>query len=81
MASMTAGVKLFGTCLLVAGVYLAAVIQISWAPINICGYTKHAITWGVSMVFSQGFSMLGAQIYIDPPRYLTGHGALLAFAA
>lgn len=81
MATANVGANMFGVCLVVGGVYPAAVMQIAWVNINTCGHTKRAISFGLSQVLGQGFSMLAAQVYIDPPRYLTGHGVLLAFSA
>lgn len=80
MATTSISAKMFAACLVVGGVYPAAVMQIAWVNINVCGHTKRAIAYGISQLLGQGFSMLGAQIYTDPPRYLKGHGALLAFA-
>lgn len=66
-----------GACFLVAGAYPASVLQMAWTQITFCGYTKRAVSWGVAMIFGQGFSMLGAQIYTAPPRFFKGHGTLL----
>jgi hypothetical protein len=81
LASTSVPAEIFGTCLVTMGGYSAAVLQISWTMINICGYTKRAITWGLSLIFAQGFSMLGSQIYTTPPRFVKGHVTLLALTA
>lgn len=70
-----------GVCFLVLGAYPAAVLQMAWTQITFCGYTKRAMSWGVAMIFGQGFSMLGAQIYTTPPRFFKGHGTLLGLVA
>lgn len=72
-------VGIFGACLLVAGAYPAAVLQIAWIQITFCGSTKRAISWGFAMIVGQGLSMSGAQIYTTPPRFFKGHGILLGF--
>ncbi|KAJ9494114.1 hypothetical protein H2202_010421 [Exophiala xenobiotica] len=72
-------VGVFAACLLVMGAYPAAVLQMAWIQINFCGNTKRAMSWAVAMIFGQGLSMVGAQIYTTPPRFFKGHGILLAF--
>jgi MFS family permease len=72
-------VGVFAACLLVAGAYPAAVLQITWIQISFCGNTKRAFSWGLAMVVAQGMSMSGAQIYTTPPRFFKGHGILLGF--
>lgn len=79
LAHPSNGVKLFGACLLVMGGYPAAVAQIAWIQVNFCGFTKRAVSWGVAMLFGQGFSMLAAQVYDGPPAYVKGHAVLLGF--
>ncbi len=68
-----------GTSLLVMGAYPSAVLQIAWIQITFCGNTKRAVSWGMAMIFGQGLSMVGAQIYTTPPRFFEGHGTLLGF--
>lgn len=68
-----------GTSLLVMGAYPSAVLQITWIQITFCGNTKRAVSWGMAMIFGQGLSMSGAQIYTKPPRFFMGHGILLGF--
>ncbi|KIW13612.1 hypothetical protein PV08_08802 [Exophiala spinifera] len=72
---------MFATSLLVGGAYPASVLQMAWIQINFCGNTKRATSWGVAMVFGQGLSMSGAQIYKDPPRFFMGHGVLIGYVA
>ncbi|OKL59506.1 hypothetical protein UA08_05034 [Talaromyces atroroseus] len=73
------GAGMFGACLLVAGAYPAAILQITWIQVTFCGHTKRAISWGVCQIIGQGLSMSGAQIYTRPPRFFMGHGILLGF--
>lgn len=68
-----------GATFLVSGAYPAAVLQIAWTHITFCGNTKRATSWAISMLFGQGLSMAGAQIYRDPPRFFLGHGVLIGF--
>ncbi|KAK5267505.1 hypothetical protein LTR99_006694 [Exophiala xenobiotica] len=79
MATTGKQVGVFAACLLVMGAYPAAVLQMAWIQINFCGNTKRAMSWAVAMIFGQGLSMVGAQIYTTPPRFFKGHGILLAF--
>ncbi|KAL7919741.1 MFS general substrate transporter [Trichoderma austrokoningii] len=72
-------VKMFGACLITTGVFPSFTIVGAWTGINIGGFTKRAITWGVTQVVGQGFSILASHIYTDPPRYLKGHSICLAF--
>ncbi|CAM1505958.1 Fc.00g115950.m01.CDS01 [Cosmosporella sp. VM-42] len=81
MATTNTGARIFAACLVVGGVYPSAVLQIAWVNINTCGHTKRAISYGLSQVLGQGFSMLASRVYVDPPQYLVGHGSLLAFVA
>lgn len=70
---------ILGASLLVMGAYPSAVLQITWIQITFCGNTKRAVSWAVAMIFGQGLSMSGAQIYDSPPRFFKGHGILLGF--
>lgn len=72
---------MLGASLLVMGAYPSAVMQIAWIQITFCGNTKRATSWGLAMIFGQGLSMSGAQIYTTPPRFFKGHGVLLGFVA
>ncbi len=79
MATTGKEVGVFAACLLVMGAYPSAVLQMAWIQINFCGNTKRAMSWAVAMIFGQGLSMAGAQIYTTPPRFFKGHGILLGF--
>ncbi|KAI2694765.1 hypothetical protein CBS147372_9604 [Penicillium roqueforti] len=70
---------MFAACLLVGGAYPASVLQIAWIQITFCGNTKRATSWGIAMIFGQGLSMSGAQIYKDPPIFFMGHAVLMGY--
>lgn len=71
--------RVVATCLVVSGIYPAIILVFSWANTNSCGYTKRAASWAVAGIFAQCFSIAASQVYTDPPRYLKGHGVMLAF--
>ncbi|OQU96216.1 hypothetical protein CLAIMM_02327 [Cladophialophora immunda] len=71
--------RIVATCLVVSGIYPAIILVFSWANTNSCGYTKRATSWAVAGIFAQCFSIAASQVYTDPPRYLKGHGVMLAF--
>lgn len=72
-------VKIFGTCLVVSGLYPSVVLGATWLGINTCGFTKRGTVWGITEIFGQCFSIMGTHIYTNPPRYIKGHGILLGF--
>ncbi|OPB46934.1 hypothetical protein A0O28_0070580 [Trichoderma guizhouense] len=74
-------VKIFGTCLITMGVFPCVTLLGAWASINVGGFTKRAMTWGVAEVVGQCFAIMASHIYTDPPRYLKGHSICLAFQA
>lgn len=72
-------VKIFGTCLVTMGVFPSLTIVGAWTNINIGGFTKRGMTWGVTQVVGQCFSIMATHIYTTPPRYIKGHAICLAF--
>jgi hypothetical protein len=72
-------IKMFGTCFLTMGAFPSLTIVGAWTGINIGGFTKRAMTWAVTQVVGQCFSIMASHIYTDPPRYLKGHAICLAF--
>ena len=74
-------VKIFGTCLVVSGLYPSVVLGATWLGINTGGFTKRGTTWAITEIFGQCFSIIGTHIYTDPPRYIKGHSVLLGFLA
>ena len=77
LTTITKAAGMFGACFLVLGGYTSAVLQIAWIQVTFCGHTKRAVSWGVATIFGQGFSLLGSQIYTNPPRFVKGHATLL----
>lgn len=68
-----------GTCFVAAGLYPSVILTVSWITINHGGYTKRATAFAMAQITSQGLSIMGTQIYRNPPRYIAGHGTLLGF--
>ena len=81
MTTLSNAARIVATCLIVSGIYPAIILVFSWANINSCGYTKRATAWAVAGIVAQCFSIAGAQVYTDPPRYIKGHAVILAFLA
>jgi hypothetical protein len=79
MTTTSITVLVFATCLVISGIYPAIILTFSWANVNSCGYTKRATTWAVASGLAQCFSIVSAQVYTDPPRFLKGHGVILGF--
>ncbi|OQU97631.1 hypothetical protein CLAIMM_03531 [Cladophialophora immunda] len=72
-------VKIFGSCLIVAGTFPAVTFLGAWIGINTAGFTKRAATWAICEVWGQSFAILGTRIYTDPPRFVKGHSIVLSF--
>jgi cyanate permease len=68
-----------GTCFVTSGLYPAIMICASWITINHGGYSKRATAFGFAQIVGQCLSIIGTQVYRKPPRFLAGHGTLLAF--
>jgi hypothetical protein len=68
-----------GTCFVTSGLYPRIILTVSWITINHSGYTKRSTAWAMAQITGQGLSIIGTQVYRHPPRYLSGHGTLLAF--
>ena len=68
-----------GTCFVTSGLYPGIILTVSWITINHGGYTKRSTAWAMAQITGQGLSIIGTQVYRHPPRYLAGHGTLLAF--
>jgi hypothetical protein len=80
LLAMTNPVALIaGTCFVAAGPYPSVILTVSWITINHGGYTKRSTAWAMAQLTSQGLSIMGTQIYRNPPRYFAGHGVVLAF--
>ena len=79
MAVTNNAARMVATCLIVSGIFPTIILVFAWANTNSCGFTKRATSWAVAGVFAQGFSIAVSQVYTDPPKYLKGHGFMLAF--
>lgn len=71
--------KIVATCFIASGMYPATVLMVAWLAINTGGFTKRASVWALAEVFSQCFSIMGANIYVDGPKYVKGHSVVLGF--
>lgn len=76
-ANKTASIA--GCCFVAAGAYPSITIGGAWITTIHGGYTKRAIAGGMAQVFVQSYSIIGTQIYDQPPRFFKGHGILLGF--
>jgi MFS family permease len=68
-----------GTCFVTSGLYPGIMICASWITINHGGYSKRATAFAFAQIVGQCLSIIGTQVYRKPPRFLAGHGTLLAF--
>jgi hypothetical protein len=67
------------TCFVTSGLYPAIMICASWITINHGGFSKRATAFAFAQIIGQCLSIIGTQVYRKPPRFLAGHGTLLAF--
>jgi hypothetical protein len=72
--------KVVATCFITSGMYPAVVLFLTWLAINTGGFTKRATTWAMAEIFGQLFSIMGANIYDNGPRYVKGHATAMAFS-
>ena len=79
MATTNKAALIIGTCLVALGIYPAGVLNATWININHGGYTKRSTAWAMAQIVGNTCGIVGTQVYRDPPRFLTGHGTLLAF--
>jgi hypothetical protein len=68
-----------GTCFVTSGLYPSIILTVSWITINHGGYTKRSTAWAMAQIMGQGWSIIGTQIYRNPPRFIAGHATLLGF--
>ena len=66
-----------GCCFVATGAYPAIGIGASWISTIHGGYTKRSTAFGISQLFVQGYSIIGTEVYNEPPRFYKGHGVLL----
>lgn len=72
--------KIVATCFITSGMYPAVVLFLTWLTINTGGFTKRATTWAMAEIFGQLFSIMGANIYDNGPRYVKGHATAMSFS-
>ncbi|KAJ2767124.1 hypothetical protein IWQ56_003448 [Coemansia nantahalensis] len=72
-----------GACFVAMGLYPIIPLMLSWVANNNVGHTKRAISIAMLNTFGQCFATVGTQIYKQQtaPRFFTGYGVCLAFAA
>lgn len=68
-----------GTCLVSAGLYPGIILTVAWITINHGGYTKRSTAFAMAQISGQSCSIIGTQVYRNPPRYIAGHATLLGF--
>jgi hypothetical protein len=67
------------TCFVTSGLYPSIMICASWISLNHGGFSKRATALAFAQIVGQCLSIIGTQVYRHPPRYISGHGTLLAF--
>ncbi|KAI0649699.1 MFS general substrate transporter [Trametes meyenii] len=80
-ANVSAGVKYFGTFLIVTGGYAGFPGNVSWMGNNIVGHYRRAIAIGTQVMFANAGGAIACNIYRveDAPRYLLGHAVEIGF--
>lgn len=58
-----------GCFFVAAGAYPAITVGGAWITTIHGGYTKRALAVGIAQVFVQSYSIIGTQIYDQPPRF------------
>jgi hypothetical protein len=69
--------RIAGCCFVAAGAYPGVAIGAAWVTNMHGGYTKRSTAFGISQLFVQGYSIIGTEVYDQPPRFFKGHGVLL----
>ncbi|KAL1962679.1 hypothetical protein VTN77DRAFT_9313 [Rasamsonia byssochlamydoides] len=65
------------TFLIGIGTFPCVVITQAWINGNLIGYTKRAGCLAALNMFGQCFSIIGVEVYSDPPHYYRGNGFAL----
>ncbi|KAI1335911.1 major facilitator superfamily transporter [Xylariaceae sp. FL0016] len=81
MASDSPAVKYAGTFLGALGIYPCISNTISWMANNIEGVYKRGVVLGFVIGWGNLNGIVSSNIYFNPPRYLEGHGVVLAYMA
>lgn len=81
LGSTSPAVKYAGTFLGAAGIYPCISNTISWASNNVEGVYKRGVTLGFVIGWGNLNGVVSSNIYRqqDRPRYLVGHGVVLAY--
>ncbi|KAK8180316.1 major facilitator superfamily domain-containing protein [Phyllosticta capitalensis] len=81
LGSEKPGVKYAGTFLGALGIYPTVPNTISWVSNNVEGVYKRGVTIGFVIGWGNLNGVVSSNIYLarDKPRYLTGHGVVLAY--
>ncbi|KJZ77938.1 hypothetical protein HIM_02575 [Hirsutella minnesotensis 3608] len=79
IASTTPGVQYFGTFLGACGIYPSISLTIAWIANNVEGVYKRGIVLGFVIGWGNLNGIVSSNIYRTPPRYFSGHGAVIAY--
>lgn len=81
LGSQTPGVKYAGTFLGALGIYPCIANTITWVSNNVEGVYKRGVTMGFVIGWGNLNGVVSSNIYQmkDKPRYLPGHGVVLAY--
>ncbi|KAI5859577.1 MFS general substrate transporter [Durotheca rogersii] len=79
LASTDPRVKYAGTFLGALGIYPCISNTISWMANNIEGVYKRGVVLGFVIGWGNLNGIVSSNIYFNPPRYLEGHGVLVAY--
>ncbi|KAI1142635.1 MFS general substrate transporter [Hypoxylon sp. FL0543] len=79
LGSTDARVKYAGTFLGALGIYPCISNTISWMANNIEGVYKRGVVLGFVIGWGNLNGIVSSNIYFSPPRYLEGHGVMIAY--
>ncbi|RXK35094.1 hypothetical protein M231_07646 [Tremella mesenterica] len=68
------GARYFATYITVIGVYVGQPLMFSWCAANASSDSKRAVSLVIFLMTGQCGSILGSNVYNDPPRYHKGNG-------
>ncbi|KAG2107174.1 MFS general substrate transporter [Suillus discolor] len=77
--SVRAGPSYVGACLAAAGVYPTVSIALAWAGSSAGGDLKRGVVLAMVIGLGNLGGICSSFIYIDPPRFLVGHGTVMGF--
>lgn len=79
MATTNPAVQYAGTFLGACGIYPSISLTIAWIANNVEGVYKRGIVLGFVIGWGNLNGVVSSNIYRDPPRYFTGHGAVTGY--